>query len=61
MNVSISAVGACALLVCSVIVVLFGGAILGFDVSYVAATLFVLAMIALISGLLVFLHDLLRD
>ncbi|MDC8013920.1 DUF2721 domain-containing protein [Tahibacter soli] len=57
MNVSISAVGACALLVCSVIVVLFAGAILGFDVSYVAATLFVLAMVALISGLLVFLHE----
>lgn len=57
MNLSISMVGACALLVCSVIVVLFGGAILRVDVSYGAATLFVLAMVALIAGLLVFLHE----
>lgn len=57
MNWSISAVGACALLVCSVIVVLFAGAILRIDVGYFAATLFVLAMVALITGLVVFLRE----
>ncbi|MBL8300101.1 MAG: DUF2721 domain-containing protein [Rhodanobacteraceae bacterium] len=57
MNWSISLVTACALLVASVIVVLFGGALYTIDVSLPAATLFVLGLICLIAGLLIFLRE----
>lgn len=57
MNWSISLVTACALLVASVIVVLFGGALYRFDVSLPAATLFVVGLICLIGGLLIFLRE----
>lgn len=57
MNWSISLVTFCALLVASVIVVLFGGALYGIDVALPAATLFVLGMICLIAGLVVFLRE----
>jgi hypothetical protein len=57
MNWSISLVTFCALLVSSVIVVLFGGALYGIDVSLPAAALFVLGLVCLIGGLLVFLRE----
>ncbi|UXI69072.1 DUF2721 domain-containing protein [Tahibacter amnicola] len=57
MNWSISLVTACALLISSVIVVLFAGALLRVNVSLLAATLFVTAMIALIAGLVAFLRE----
>lgn len=57
MNWSISLVTACALLVASVIVVLFGGALFGIDVNLPAAALFVLGLICLIGGLLIFLRE----
>jgi uncharacterized protein DUF2721 len=46
-----------ALLVCSVIVVLFLGAFLGFDTSFTVALLFVAAMIAFFLGLVFFLRE----
>ena len=57
MNWSISLVTGCALLVASVIVVLFGGALYSIDVSLPAAALFVLGLIWLIAGLLIFLRE----
>ncbi|TDR38872.1 uncharacterized protein DUF2721 [Tahibacter aquaticus] len=57
MNWSISLVTFCALLVASVIVVLFAGALYGIDVSLLAAALFVLGLICLIAGLVVFLRE----
>lgn len=47
----------CALLICTVIVVLFIGAILGIDVSTGIALLFIGAMLALVVGLLTFLRE----
>jgi Protein of unknown function (DUF2721) len=54
------AIGLCttsALLVCSVIVVLFLGAFLETDVSGIIGLLFVAAMLALFSGLVMFLAE----
>jgi hypothetical protein len=48
-----------ALLVCAVIAILFLGASLGFDASTPVAILFVLAMLAFFSGLLIFLREIL--
>ena len=48
-----------ALLVCTVIVALFVGAILGFDPSRAVALLFVAAMLAFFLGLLSFLREVL--
>jgi len=47
----------CALLVCTVIVVLFVGAYLSLDLAHLIASLFVVSMISLISGLLIFLRE----
>ncbi|HSE65863.1 MAG TPA: DUF2721 domain-containing protein [Gemmatimonadales bacterium] len=48
-----------ALLVCGVIATLFIGAFSGFDASLPAAVLFVTAMIAFMSGLLLFVREIL--
>ena len=47
----------CSLLVCVVIATLFGGSITGVEVSGVIATLFITAMLLLVSGLLCFLRE----
>jgi hypothetical protein len=47
----------CALLICTVIVVLFVGAFLSLGVTTVIAWLFVISMISLISALLIFLRE----
>jgi hypothetical protein len=56
-NWAISLCTSCALLICTVIVILFVGAFLGVDVSAPIAFLFVFAMLTLIAGLLSFLHE----
>lgn len=56
-NWSISLCTACALLICTVIGLLFVGAILGLDVSTAIALLFIMAMVTLILGLLIFLKE----
>ncbi|MDD5250890.1 MAG: DUF2721 domain-containing protein [Rhodocyclaceae bacterium] len=47
----------CALLVCIVIAALFVGSVAGADLSTVIASLFIAAMLALVSGLLCFLRE----
>ncbi|BBA32547.1 uncharacterized protein sS8_0582 [Methylocaldum marinum] len=54
---AISLCTACALLICTLIVVLFVGAFLSLDVSSAIAILFIAAMAALIIGLYCFLHE----
>ncbi|MDV3242349.1 MAG: DUF2721 domain-containing protein [Methylocaldum sp.] len=54
---AISLCTACALLICTLIVVLFVGAFLSLDVSNAIAILFIAAMAALIIGLYCFLHE----
>lgn len=56
-NIAISLCTVCALLVCTVIAALFFGAFLELDVSMMVALLFVLAMLALIGGLVLFLRE----
>jgi hypothetical protein len=56
-NRSITCSTLCALLICFEIAALFGGAFLAADVSLAAGWLFVLALIALIIGLLAFLRE----
>ncbi len=56
-NWSISLCTVCALLICTVIVTLFVGTYLGLDVAGAIAWLFIASMIALISGLLIFLRE----
>lgn len=56
-NWAISLCTICALLICMVIVTLFSGVYLGFDVSSVIAWLFIASMTALILGLLIFLRE----
>lgn len=56
-NWAISLCTSCALLICTVIVVLFVGAFLGFDTSTAVALLFIAAMAALIAGLVCFLRE----
>jgi hypothetical protein len=56
-NWAISLCTTCALLICSLIVVLFVGAFVGLDVSNAIALLFVAGMTALIVGLLCFLRE----
>jgi hypothetical protein len=56
-NRSISLLTVCALLVCTVIAVLFLGTFFGADLSVLIAALFVLAMLAFISALLIFLRE----
>lgn len=47
----------CALLICTVVVVLFVGAIFTINLSSMVALLFILAMASFISGLLCFLRE----
>lgn len=47
----------CALLVCMVIATLFVGSITGVEMPGVIAALFISAMLALVAGLLCFLHE----
>jgi hypothetical protein len=47
----------CALLVCMVIATLFVGSITGVEMPSVIAILFILAMLALVAGLLFFLRE----
>ena len=54
---AISCCTVCALFVCIVIATLFIGSETGFDTSGAIAMLFILAMLALISGLLCFLRE----
>lgn len=54
---AISLCTTCALLICTVIVVLFVGAFLHLEISLAIALLFVTAMTALIAGLLSFLRE----
>ncbi|MBC7945783.1 MAG: DUF2721 domain-containing protein [Burkholderiales bacterium] len=56
-NWAISLSTTCALLICSVIVVLFVGAFFGPDISIPIALLFVAAMSLLISALIIFLRE----
>lgn len=56
-NRAISLCTLCALLICTVIVVLFIGAFFALDISAAIAFLFVSAMIVLISALLIFLRE----
>jgi Protein of unknown function (DUF2721) len=54
---SISLCTICALLVSMVVVTLFIGAFVRFNVSLIIATLFILSMLSFISGLLLFLRE----
>ena len=54
---AISLCTSCALLICTLIVVLFVGAFLNLDVSTAIALLFIAAMAALIADLFCFLHE----
>ena len=56
-NRAITLCTACALLVCTVIVVLFVGAFGGLDVAYPIAMLFIVSMVSLIASLLIFLRE----
>lgn len=56
-NWAISLCTSCALLICTVIVVLFVGAFLGLDTSTAVALLFIAAMTTLIVGLVCFLRE----
>lgn len=56
-NVAITCCTMTALLVCSVIAVLFFGSFVRFDISATVAILFILAMILLVLGLLWFLRE----
>ncbi len=56
-NWDISLCSLCALLICTVIVSLFVGTLVGLDFHIFIATLFIIAMIALILALLFFLRE----
>jgi Protein of unknown function (DUF2721) len=56
-NWAISLCTSCALLICTVVAVLFIGAILGLDVSTAIALLFIAAMLILIAGFVIFLKE----
>lgn len=56
-NWAISLCTTCALLICTLIVILFVGAFLSIDVSKAIAFFFIAAMTALIIGLCCFLHE----
>jgi len=56
-NIAITCCTMTALLVCSVIAVLFSGSFVRFDISAPVAILFILAMILLVVGLLWFLRE----
>lgn len=54
---SISLCTICAVLICSDIVVLFVGTLIGFNLSVIVAVVFVIAMLCLIAGLVAFLRE----
>jgi hypothetical protein len=56
-NWAISLCTTCALLICAVIATLFIGALIGFSVSGTIELMFIIAMIALIVGLIFFLRE----
>lgn len=56
-NWAISLCTTCALLICTVVGLLFVGAIVKLEVSTAIALLFVIAMVALVLGLLLFLRE----
>ena len=56
-NLAITSCTMTALLVCSVIAVLFSGSFVSFDISAPVAILFILAMVLLVMGLLWFLRE----
>ena len=56
-NRAIGLATTCALLICSVITLLFVGAFAGVDVSTLVGLVFIVAMLALIGGLLSFLRE----
>lgn len=56
-NRAIGLATTCALLICSVITLLFLGAFAGFDASTIVGVVFIAAMLALIGGLLSFLRE----
>ena len=56
-NFAISFCTICAVLICSDIVVLFVGTLIGFNLSVVVAVVFVVAMLCLILGLIAFLRE----
>ncbi|GAC1623079.1 MAG: DUF2721 domain-containing protein [Nevskia sp.] len=56
-NFAISFCTVCAVLICSDIVVLFVGTLIGFNLAVVVAVVFVLAMLCLITGLIAFLRE----
>ncbi len=58
-NLAISLCTICALLICIVIVTLFAAAFLSFDVSHPIGLMFIIAMLALIGGLVSFLREVL--
>lgn len=57
MNRAIGLATTCALLICSVITVMFLSAFAGFDASTLVGVVFIAAMLALIGGLLSFLRE----
>lgn len=56
-NWSISLCILCALLICTVIVTMFSGAWLGYNVAGLIAWLFIVSMASLITGLVIFLRE----
>ena len=56
-NWAISLCTTCALLICTVIMVLFIGTFLGLNIAYVIALLFIISMAALITALVIFLRE----
>lgn len=56
-NRAIGLATTCALLICSVITLMFLGAFAGFDASMLIGVVFIAAMLALIGGLLSFLRE----
>lgn len=56
-NVAITLSTTCALFICVVIVALFAGTFLDWDVTRAIGVLFIVAMLALIGGLLSFLRE----
>lgn len=56
-NRAIGLATTCALLICSVITLMFLGAFAGFDASILVGVVFIVAMLALIGGLLSFLRE----
>ena len=56
-NRAISLCTLCALLICTVIVVMFVGAVLNLNIGVIIALLFICSMLALIAALIIFLKE----